>query len=121
ETLEYLARHNTTLSDIALFQFERIVADNGQGPREVQAEAVSEDFFKALGLPLAFGRDFQAEDNLTNPAVCIITDSFWHYFLDADPHAIGRTITVNKKPALIVGILASNDRIIDDVFLPIHR
>ena len=122
ETLKYLARNNTTLSDIAEFQFERIVADDGHGPREVQAEAVSENFFKVLGLPLAFGRDFQAEDNdLTNPVVCIITDSFWHYFLDTDPHAIGRTISVNKKPALIVGILASNDRIIDDVFLPIHR
>ena len=120
--LKYLANQNKTFTDIALFQFERLVVDDGSEPLEAKAQGVSDNFFKLLGIPVARGRDFTPNDNQLNaPAVCILSDAIWHYLFKTDPNIVGRKILLNGRPTVVAGVLDPTPRMVDDVFVPLHR
>ena len=52
---------------------------------------VTQSFFRTMGIPLIQGREFTAGDNLQNPRVVLIDESFArHYFPNQDP--VGRSL-----------------------------
>jgi putative ABC transport system permease protein len=77
--------------------------------REPFAEyrVISSDYFHALGIPMAKGREFSDQDALGAPAVVIVNDEFVRrYFPNEDP--IGKQILPwTDKPATIVGVAHS--------------
>jgi predicted permease len=69
----------------------------------LQVTDVTHGFFTLLGVPVAFGRTFTADD-IGRP-VAIVSHAFWEGTLDADPDVIGRNITLGKQPHTVVGVL----------------
>lgn len=78
------------------------------------AASISDKFFPTLGTGLLLGRsvnkhDFRASDGNVR-AVDLGYDAWQRYF-HGDPHIIGRTISVNNEPRVVVGVLPSDFRL----------
>ncbi|HLE64288.1 MAG TPA: ABC transporter permease [Pyrinomonadaceae bacterium] len=66
---------------------------------------ISPDYFRALGIPLVLGRDFNDDDTIGSAKVTIINEKMARYFFGAD-NPIGRRIGLDKTPDItIVGVV----------------
>ena len=80
-------------------------------PAEVRCARVDNNFLRVLGVTVAEGRDFTAEDDVRGaPLVAVISDALWRSRYGADPAAVGRMLSLDStntpvQRALIVGVL----------------
>jgi predicted permease len=77
----------------------------GTRPEPVRAFRVTPDWFRALGVVPALGRDFTAEDDATGAPVVILSHEFWQSRFAGDPALIGRTISMDDQAVTIIGVL----------------
>lgn len=104
--LQDLRNESRTLAATAGFTDLRptFVAD-GIG-QELQALAVSGDFFELLGVSPAIGRSFsQEDDRLGASPVVILSDSFWRNQFGSNPAVLGRSLNLNDKSYSVIGVL----------------
>ncbi|MGH9937015.1 MAG: ABC transporter permease, partial [Blastocatellia bacterium] len=73
---------------------------------QVACELVSENYFSALGVRLASGRSFTAEENSAPGAhpVAILSYGLWQRRFGAHPEVIGQTVTLNGASFTVVGV-----------------
>lgn len=67
---------------------------------------ISPDFFRALGVAPALGRDFSAADD--NPGVSpvvIISHAMWQEDFGGRPDVLGQTLRLNSRPATVIGVM----------------
>jgi putative ABC transport system permease protein len=62
-------------------------------------------FFEMLGVSPLRGRTLDGNDT---SAVAVISEGFWRQRLNADPSAIGTTLTLDDQPVTIVGIMPAS-------------
>ncbi len=74
-------------------------------PRRTFAGFVSANYFDVLGVPLAAGRPFTAEEARagSQALVAIVSDAYWRK-TGADAALIGATLSVNERAVTVVGI-----------------
>lgn len=80
--------------------------DVGGAPRVAFGELVSWDYFQTLGVPMARGRAFTAEEDRapgTHPVV-ILGHRSWTQDFGADPGVLGRSVHLNGRPYTVVGV-----------------
>ncbi len=124
---EYVSLRDHARSVRALTAFRYIPAVVGDGNLSERAGiAVSCNFFAVDGIdrPL-LGRLFVPDDCAVpgRIPVAIVSQSLWRNRLGSDPNAIGRSIRVNNRPALLVGVVADGasrwaESLTLDVWLP---
>ncbi len=69
------------------------------------AQLVSGNYYAGLGVPARLGRTMTADDDQPGAApVAMISYRYWERRFDRDPGVAGRTIAVNRVPAIIVGV-----------------
>jgi putative ABC transport system permease protein len=116
------------LAGLAGYQIEIEVNWTGsERSLSIMPLAVTANFFDVVGVPVAAGRGFTAEEAQAErqPEVVVISDGFWRNRLNADPAALGRVLTFNGRPHTIIGILPSNLRAVPgfgvspEVYLPL--
>ena len=80
-------------------------------PTGVRTESVatmfaSTNYFRTLGLPLARGAGFDAtgDNPLTAEPVVIVGYGYWQNEMGSDPDVIGRTLTLDGVPHVVVGV-----------------
>ncbi|MEM7586304.1 MAG: ABC transporter permease [Acidobacteriota bacterium] len=87
------------------------------------AELVSRGYFSLLGVDLALGRSFTAEEAVIGAErVVILGHDFWRRQFNTNPTAIGRTIELNDADYRIVGVARDGFRGLGDgaeLWLPI--
>ena len=101
-------RHNPgPFQEVTAFQAGDIPTDLTEDrPVRLHALRVEANFLHVFGIcPLA-GRSFTPdEDRRDGPRVVLISYSLWRSRFAADPHAVGRTLSLDGAPAQIIGIL----------------
>src|SRR5262245_46383829 len=76
------------------------------GTRRVRAVAVSDGFFDALGVTPFLGRGFTSEETAGPGAAVVILDhGLWQTRFAGDPTIVGRTLTVDGAPRVVVGVM----------------
>jgi predicted permease len=67
---------------------------------------VPANYFRTIGVTLARGAGFDAaeDDPLTASPVVVLTHSFWRNHLNADPNIVGKTLTIDGTPHVVVGV-----------------
>jgi predicted permease len=95
-------------------------------PERVEGEGISAGFFSILGVKLAMGREFSAEEDRHNGApVAIISNRLWRNLFGGSPHVIGKSLTLTGVDYTIVGVLPPGFRLaIDsdaDVYAPLGQ
>ncbi|MGB8441070.1 MAG: ABC transporter permease [Candidatus Acidiferrales bacterium] len=95
-----------SFESLTAFSFDTFtLAGNGE-PKAVFATQVMPNFFSTLGVKPALGRAFVDGENVGDgPHVVMLTYGYWRSDFGGDPKAIGRTVTLDNKPATIVGVL----------------
>jgi putative ABC transport system permease protein len=100
---------------------------DGRGEAErVGGVNVTAGFFPTLQVQPALGRAFRPEDDTPNaPMTVMLSDGFWRRRFGADPSIVGRGITINARPATVIGVLPATFRHVEinperpaDVFIP---
>jgi putative ABC transport system permease protein len=104
---EHWRRENRSFVAMAAFQSVDLTL-TGRGQAELtRAGLVTGDFFSLTGSRPILGRLFTARDEEPEaPSMVVVTDRFWKKTLSADPGIIGRTLTLNGKSSVVVGVLA---------------
>ncbi|HTJ31079.1 MAG TPA: ABC transporter permease, partial [Acidobacteriaceae bacterium] len=78
--------------------------------KPASASFVTPNYFAELGTRPAYGRLFDPLLDASPdaaPAV-ILSYGFWQHQFNGDPSVVGRTVRLNKKPAIVMGILPYN-------------
>jgi predicted permease len=92
-------------------------------PREVSGAFVSGGLFDMLGVQVAIGRGFRAEENQKGRShVAVLSHGFWQRVFGGDPAVLGRTVTTGGIAYTIVGITTPESSLPEqtDVFFPIE-
>ena len=83
------------------------IYDSGEA-RYVRGLRVSGDFFRVLGVPAMMGRTFTRNNEQwgggTDGAVAVISHKFWKSHFNGAPDAIGRTVRLNRRDVVVVGV-----------------
>ena len=71
-----------------------------QPAERVQTAHVTPGFFGMVGIAPRVGAGFDS-----NHAVAILSDALWRGYLQSDPGAVGKSVTLNGKPLTIAGVM----------------
>jgi predicted permease len=78
-------------------------------PEYVKQQRVSAGFFRVLGIAPELGREFtEDEDRPTGPAVAVLSHALWARVFNADPDAIGKSVSLRGQPYTIVGVMPAS-------------
>jgi predicted permease len=79
------------------------------GPSRVHGVNVTANFLPMLGAVPQLGRLFTEDDDRpTGPPVIMISNHFWRTYFHADPGVLGKSIAINGKPLIVIGVLPSH-------------
>jgi hypothetical protein len=97
-------REATAAELLALEWWDATVAGSTE-PERLQGFQVSPAFFEAMGVGVAAGRGFRAEEGQPGRnRVAVISDALWHRRFAGDAGVIGRVVAIEGEPHEIVGI-----------------
>lgn len=81
----------------------------GSETERLNTVAVSSAFFRTLGVRMAAGRDFDADETRAGgPDAVILTHKLWNTAFGGDAALLGRTIILGDKPSAVAGILPAD-------------
>jgi putative ABC transport system permease protein len=104
-----LWRQQTSLfQDISAYRFGSMNLTGVDNPEQVHIAQVSADYFHLFGIPIAQGRAFTPEEDRPKAGnFAILSDAFWRRTFSVAP-VLGKTVSLNGSPYVIVGIAAPN-------------
>jgi putative ABC transport system permease protein len=72
---------------------------------QIDGQGVSTRFFETLGVRPIAGRTFQASDEAAPARVVVLGEGFWRERFGADPAVVGRVLTMDGQPMIVIGIV----------------
>jgi putative ABC transport system permease protein len=119
-------RGSAALAATAITSNTMLNVRTGGDIQQVLGLTVSGNFFQLLGMNPFLGRAFNAEESMPErePRVAVLSYDFWQRRLQGDPGALGKTVTLNGQPFMIVGILGRDYRAgmgfqVPEVYVPL--
>lgn len=107
--IESLARLEGPFAGVAAYSDWSSVgiAREGGGVATAVAGLASGAFFEVLGVRAALGRVFGSETDagVGQYPVVVLGDRYWRARFNADPAALGRTLTIAHQPYTVIGVL----------------
>jgi predicted permease len=96
----------SALESIAIVESSAPNLTGAGEPELLNGALVSASVFRVLGVSPRLGRGFlDEEDPEGHNQVAVISDSLWKRRFSADPAIVGRKITLNGRPHVVVGVL----------------
>ena len=115
-TYRELAERSRSLEAIAVTKPWQPVLTGADHPERFDGQRVSANYFHALGVPPALGRDFQPSDDVYNgPKVVILGNELWQRIFAGDPSIIGRQVRLDDDNYTVIGVMP---RTFDNVLAP---
>ncbi len=84
----------------------------GERPQQIVGTLASGNYFEVLKVRPSLGRGFLDSDCTTpgQGAVVVLSDEFWRSGFGADPAIIGKAITLNRTPFVVIGVAPAGFR-----------
>lgn len=80
-------------------------------PTAVEVLGVSAATFEVFGLRPIQGRGFRPEEmHPGNDTVVVISDLFWRRQFNAAPNVLGRTVDIDQRPYVVIGVMGPDQR-----------
>ena len=122
--LDAVEARTTVFDALSMIQERAAVVGGDAGVEVVRVESVSSVYFELLGARPAFGRAFGIEDDRRDVpgAGVVVSDALWQRRLNADPLAIGRSIEIDRRRVIVLGVMPRGFRGLigrTDVWLPL--
>jgi putative ABC transport system permease protein len=74
-------------------------------PERIAAARVSPALFSVLGVAPALGRSLTEDDDRVGRKVAVLSAGLWSRAFGRDPGIVGRTITLDREPYTVVGVM----------------
>ena len=110
-----LRDRSESFSDLAGWYAPYSVGDSkltGAGePERLTTVPVTRNFFPLLGVQPAIGRSFTAEEcqgRIEVPPAALLSYGFWQRRFASDPGVVGRKLTLDGAPVMVVGVLPAS-------------
>ena len=106
----YLRQHSSTLDGLAAFRATPVNINVAARTERVTGMLVSGNYFDVLGVQMALGSPFRADDDRLprgggpRGLVAVLGHRWWRQQFQGDPTIIGRAVRVNGQPVTVVGI-----------------
>jgi predicted permease len=103
---ESIRERATTVEDVvAVVRWVEFMMRSGSGlDRKCVGAEVSEDYFQALGIPMAIGRPILPDDADSGLDVAVIGHAMWQREFGGSVDVLGRSLRVDGKSRTIVGV-----------------
>jgi len=113
-------------SGVLCWRPESATLEDSKGAERVEVELVSSGYFDVLGVSPTLGRTFFPEDETApgaNP-VAVLSHDFWQSRFRGESNIVGRTVLINDKAIVVVGVAPREFRGVNPdsrprIFLPI--
>lgn len=115
------AAQSRTFSRMAAYTgASSVLTAEGAAPEQLDAIAITGDMFGLLGTRPALGRlAFTEEETQPNSGtVAVISHSLWRRRFNADQQIVGKRIMIDRKAAIVVGVLPEGFRFLADAGKP---
>src|SRR5215510_14360532 len=106
--VEYSDWSRTTQSVVsqAAYGEDQAVIQTPAGPQRMNYVGAAPAYFHIFSVRPLIGRTFdESETKPGGPQVIVLSEPLWRELFGADPAAIGRTVTLDGKPRLVIGVL----------------
>ncbi|AOS45537.1 Macrolide export ATP-binding/permease protein MacB [Lacunisphaera limnophila] len=100
-----LSGRRDLFTDVMAFNHTLVGQQEGTETRRAFASIISANYFATLGVPLARGRPFTAEEERPGAALPVVIVSHAHWAKSGfAPDILGRTLRINERTYTIVGV-----------------
>lgn len=107
-------RRATSFDGIAGSLADMVFVTGGQLPQRLDSKSVTVNFFGVLGTAAFHGRLFDPSDARPDAtATAVVSHAFATREFGGAPAAIGRTVSLNRKPYTVIGVLPPGFRYMD--------
>jgi macrolide transport system ATP-binding/permease protein len=100
-----LRAQNQVFTEMAAFTFAQVNWSNGNASEQILLQVAAGSYFSVLGTQPAIGRGFAPEEDVKATPVIVLSHGFWERSLGRDPSIVGRTLTINRTPFTVIGIM----------------
>ena len=105
QTLVRFRQEQSVLSDVFAFAPVDITMNAGGHAEVINAQAVSGNYYSALGVPAHVGRTItDTDDNAGVTPVAVLSHRFWTARFNSDPAIVGKTVNLNNVAFTIAGV-----------------
>ena len=102
--VDYRGRNRSLESTTAYLNTTLTLTGNSD-PLQLEALAVTPNFLHVLGVQPMMGRAFTDADAVVGSQAVILAHAFWQGRYRGDPDIIGRTLSLDGRPAIVVGVM----------------
>ncbi len=106
--LDYLdwKKLNTVFQSTDAYTYANVTVNVPEGAESAGGFRVTAGFFRTLGVAPVLGRDFHdGEDSPAAPHTVMLSYSTWKQRYSGKPDVLGKTVTLNGDPRIIIGVL----------------
>jgi predicted permease len=105
QTYRRLREEPGVLSDVFAFSEVNMNLNAGGQAEVVNGQAVSGNYYAALGVPAILGRTItDADDYASSAPVAVLSHRFWTRRFNADPSVVGKQVNINNVAFTIAGV-----------------
>jgi putative ABC transport system permease protein len=101
-----------------------VLSGDGSGAERVRGGSVTPDLFPLMGIEPAIGRQFRIDDAAAPglESVVMLTEGLWQRRYGGDPSIIGKTIIVNDRARVVIGVMPPRFRFpeFDELYMPLR-
>ncbi|HWI16869.1 MAG TPA: ABC transporter permease [Vicinamibacterales bacterium] len=117
-------RRAESVEGIGAYLSRSFVLSGDSGAERIRGGSVTPDLFPLIGVTPVLGRQFTAEEAAPPglESVVMLTHSIWERRFGSDPGIIGKTVIVNDRARVVVGVLPQGFRFpeFDEVYTPLR-
>jgi len=106
-----IRRQNTVFSEMVTNTLHQLTLTGVGEPTEVNTSSVTPGLFAVFEAKPFAGRTFLPSDNVQGAApVVILSEALWRSRFGANPNLIGQSISLDKRPFTVIGIMPASFR-----------
>jgi predicted permease len=95
-----------SLAGIAEYSSWSAIDQTDDGSTRISVGLVTGNYFDVMGLKPVLGRlTHPGDDGPAASPVVVLTHEYWRSRFGGDPDVVGRTVTLNRKPVIVIGVL----------------
>jgi putative ABC transport system permease protein len=101
-------RNTRSFQSLGGFGLEDYELSGAGEPAQIVAARMTPSVFSMLGVAPLMGRVFTPQEDTQKAQVLVLSYATWKSRFNADPHVIGTTIDLDRKPYTVIGVMPRN-------------
>ena len=101
----YVHSHATSFRGMGAYRDQDYELSGSGNSIRLHGERVTASLFPVLGVTPQIGRTFTQQEDTSGAPVVVLNNRFWRDQFASNPDVIGKTISLNRKPYTIIGVM----------------